>query len=58
MIAAMVLWTADKAFSLIDVLHGPGSPAVRAVIQVVWWCVYMHAFYFAFRVEQERRNAA
>lgn len=39
MIAAMVLWTADKAFSLIDVLNGPGSPAVRAVIQVIWWCV-------------------
>jgi len=58
MITVMVLWTADKALSFIDVLNGPGSLAVRSAIQVIWWCIYMHAFYFAFRVEQERRNLA
>ena len=58
MIAAMVLWTADKAFSFVDLLHSPGNPAARAAIQVIWWCIYMHAFYFAFRVEQERGKLA
>lgn len=55
-ITAMVLWIADKALSFIDVLSGPGGVAVRAVIQVFWWCIYMHAFYFAFRIEQGRRK--
>ena len=58
MITAMVLWTADKGLSFIDVLGGPGSQLGRAVIQVIWWCTYMHAFYFAVRVEQERRKLA
>jgi hypothetical protein len=47
MILAMVLWTIEKGFAVMD---SPG----RLVMHVIWWCIYMHAFYFSFRVEQER----
>ena len=50
MIGAMALWTLEKA------LQGISSP-IFAVTALVWWALYMHAFYFAFRVEQERRRA-
>lgn len=53
-IAAMLLWTLEKGDILIEGFNDhKGSP----VIQIIWWCIYMHAFYFAFRVEQERRQA-
>ncbi len=53
MIAAMVLWTLEKAAMMVDGLGGnPGS----VVTQPIWWAVYLHAFYFAFRIEQERRK--
>jgi len=50
MLAAMLLWTAEK---LAILASGPGPSAVS---QVVWWAIYMHAFYFAFRIEQRRRK--
>jgi hypothetical protein len=49
MIAAMVLWTLEKA------LQAVSSP-IYAVTAVIWWALYMHAFYFAFRIEQRRRR--
>ena len=52
MIAAMLLWTFEKIFVAIEGFNGmTASP----VIQILWWCIYMHAFYVAFRVEQRRR---
>jgi hypothetical protein len=54
MIAAMVLWTLEKVSMLADGLSG-GNPA-SIITQPLWWAVYLHAFYFAFRVEQERRK--
>jgi hypothetical protein len=55
-IAAMVLWTLEKGVLLAGSLSGgthsaPGS----ALSHALWWCVYMHAFYLAFRVERRRR---
>jgi hypothetical protein len=50
MIAAMLLWTLEKILQLAD------SGGSGIVLQVVWWVVYMHAFFFAFRVEQARRT--
>jgi hypothetical protein len=54
MIGAMIVWTVEKAVLVI-------SPNLRGIhsfpiVQVLWWCVYLHAFYLAFRVEQERRK--
>ena len=51
MIAAMMLWTLEKAFGVID------SGGMGLIMSVVWWAAYMHALFFAFRIEQARRRA-
>jgi hypothetical protein len=58
MILIMVLWTLEKAVMIIEPLAAGtvGSPMSNPVTQIFWWAVYMHAFYLAFRVEQERRR--
>jgi hypothetical protein len=52
LIAAMLLWTIEK---LIGLTNGV-TQGSNLLMQVIWWCMYMHAFYFAFRVEQERKK--
>ena len=57
MLGAMIVWTAGKFFSVamgVGNTHGQG----QLVLQIVWWCIFMHPFYFAFRVEQDRRALA
>ena len=57
MIGTMVLWTFEKGMGLIDMtsaLH----PNVVAISQVAFWVVFMHAFYLAFKVEQQRKRIA
>jgi hypothetical protein len=56
LIVAMLLWTVEKLLVLIGGFSGATPNGGLAVVQVIWWCVYMHAFYLAFRVEQRRRN--
>jgi len=58
MILVMLLWTLEKAMMIIEpVLSGTvGSTMSNPVTQIFWWAIYMHAFYLAFRVEQERRK--
>jgi len=56
MIAAMVLWTIEKAFALITGLAAGPSGAGGMVVQPLWWAIYMHAFYLALRVERARRQ--
>jgi hypothetical protein len=56
MIAAMILWTFEKGIGVVSGFEGTRSPNV--VMHVVWWCIYMHAFYFSFRIEQERKRRA
>jgi hypothetical protein len=53
-IAAMIYWTLGKVLAGMDAIEA-GSQNV--FWQVIWWCIYMHAFWFAFRVEQERKKA-
>jgi hypothetical protein len=50
MISAMVLWTLEKASGLY------GKPQY-AIMSVIWWTVYMQAFYLAYRVENAKRAA-
>jgi len=51
-VAAMILWTITKAMMVIDAAQGgAGTP----IGQVIWWCIYMHAFWVAFHVERRRR---
>ena len=52
-LVAMAWWTLEKTLSLVDLEH---LNAGAAISQLVWWCVYMHAFWLAFRVERERRK--
>lgn len=54
MIVAMVYWTISKILAIVGVVQS-GSGAI-AITQIVWWAIYMHAFYFSFRVEQLRRE--
>ena len=58
-IAAMVLWTLEKGVMAITGLNPNHPPSgVSLVVSLLWWAIYMHAFYLAFRVEQERRRLA
>jgi hypothetical protein len=55
MISAMALWTLEKGFAF-TVMFGAKPNGAGFAVQIVWWCIYMHAFFLAFRVEQERRR--
>lgn len=48
-LAAMIYWTFAKLVSLIDfsTLELIGNP----VVQIIWWAIFMHAFYLAWEVE-------
>jgi hypothetical protein len=54
LIGAMVYWTLAKIYT--GVMAIQSGISVGAVTSVIWWALYMHAFYFAFRVEQRRRK--
>jgi len=57
MLAAMVLWTLEKGFWVVTAITiAAGNVGGGFVMQIVWWALYMHAFYLAFRVEQEKRR--
>lgn len=59
MIAAMLLWTFEKGFSLLSYFNTAPTADFNATILIVtilWWTFYMHAFYLAYRVEQARRK--
>jgi hypothetical protein len=51
MIFAMILWTVEKGSLIYEGIgHNSGLG------QIGIWCIYMHAFYFSFRVEQKRKR--
>jgi hypothetical protein len=54
MIGAMIFWTFEKLVLIVS----PNLNGLHTfpITQILWWCAYMHAFYLAFRVEQERRK--
>ena len=56
MILAMIFWTFEKLFQLYGMFQSGSAAGVVPVL--IWWTVYMHAFYFAFRVEMQRRKPA
>lgn len=58
MIGAMILWTLEKGFLLAGSFESHSTTITgHPIVQIVWWALYMHAFYFALRVEQKRRTA-
>lgn len=57
MIAAMLLWTIEKVSQLILMINSPPAFSNPNLIQpILWWSIYMHAFYFAFRIERARQK--
>lgn len=59
MIGAMALWTVEKIVTALLGLSGyKPLGAATIVSSLLWWAIYMHAFYLAFRVEQVKRKQA
>jgi len=56
MIAAMIFWTLEKGLIIVQGLGPVHTSAGIALGQLLWWSIYMHAFYFALRVEQQKRK--
>ena len=53
---AMIYWTFEKVYLVVD--PPLGTIAVNPVLLIVAWCVYMHAFWLSYRVEDARRKSA
>ena len=51
-IMAMVVWTFEKCMFLIASIEASNP----SLIQIVWWTIYMQAFYLAFKVERARQK--
>lgn len=49
MIAAMILWTIEKGGSIVL------NPS-NFVLPLIWWAIYMHAFYLAYKTEVARNK--
>lgn len=49
-IGAMILWTFEKAEAVVS---GGGTAVITSLL---WWAIYMHAFFLAYKVEVERRK--
>lgn len=49
-LAAMLFWSLESALVAFT--------QVGSIVSLLWWCVYMHAFWWAFRVEGRRRLEA
>jgi len=44
----MVLWTLEKGFLIVLSVTANVPNGGSAAVQILWWCVFMHAFYLAF----------
>jgi hypothetical protein len=49
-ICAMMFWTLEKVYQLY-------AKPQYAIMAILWWTIYMQAFYIAYRVEKEKRAA-
>lgn len=56
MISAMILWTLEK-FYAIAIQVSSGTPVgATVIIQIIWWSIFMHVFYTAYKVEKARTS--
>ena len=51
--AGMILWSIEK----ISLMFSQLSAARTPIVQIIWWCIYMSAFFLALKVEQQRSKA-
>ena len=58
MIAAMLFWTSEKLLQIIEPIKINGHVSGGGVGMLIWWAIYMHAFYLAFKVETKRKKAS
>ena len=56
-LAAMVVWSVEKAWLFVAGVSGQNPNGGQGIVQLIWWCFYMHAFLLAFRVERRRKQA-
>lgn len=49
----MIFWTFEKIYGLLFIIPAEGG---QGVTQLIWWAVYMHAFWLAYQVEKARRK--
>ena len=52
-VVGMVLWTFEKAAMAFG-----GSNGAAPIVQVIWWAIYMNAFFMGFIVEKRRAALA
>jgi hypothetical protein len=50
-VTAIVLWTLEKGYMLFAGVAAGGAP----IVQVIWWAVYMNAFFQGYKVEAVRK---
>lgn len=50
-VLGMIFWTFEKA----SLLFGGFSSAGAPIAQIIWWAIYMNAFFLAFKVERRRK---
>jgi len=55
-IIMMIWWTFEKFSAAYDQIAIQSPQGVQALIQIIWWSFYMHAFYVALKVENLRRK--
>lgn len=55
-VAAMLLWTLEKVVVITGGIGASHPNAGLVIGQVIWWCIFMNAFYRSFRVEQRRKT--
>lgn len=53
MIAMMILWTIEKGYQLYASI-GVTTP----IVPIIWWSIFMHYFYNAYKVEAARRKSS
>ena len=49
MVVGMIFWTIEKIYAV-------ATAPTFFIVQFVWWGLYMHYFYLAFKVEQQKHN--
>ena len=50
MICAMIFWTGEKVYAIAT------SSGTTPIVNIIWWAVYMSAFWLAFKIELERNK--
>jgi ABC-type dipeptide/oligopeptide/nickel transport system permease subunit len=60
MVGAMLFWSFEKFILLYDGFqsYSPDHSSPNPIIHIIWWAIYMHAFYFSFMVEKARDKEA